>query len=79
MVAGADVGTGAVADAVLPRVWSLRTRMSFMVDNLQTFLKIDVLEAQYKLMLDTVKTIQDFDSLRRVRQKKKSRSATVPP
>eukprot|EP00729_Bicosta_minor_P017706 gene17706-22438_t len=51
--------------AVLPRVWSLRSRMSFMVDNLQTYLKIDVLEAQYKIMLDAAHAIQDFDSLRR--------------
>jgi gamma-tubulin complex component 4 len=50
--------------AVLPRVWSLRSRMSHLVDNLQYYLKIDVLEAQYTQLLDTVGTIRDFDSFR---------------
>lgn len=49
--------------SVLPRVWSLRSRMSFVVDNLQYYLKIDVLESQFKKMLVTVESVRDFDSL----------------
>jgi gamma-tubulin complex component 4 len=49
--------------SVLPRIWSLRSRMSFVVDNLQYYLKIDVLESQFKTMLEAIESVRDFDSL----------------
>eukprot|EP00041_Stephanoeca_diplocostata_P034549 m.1183878 g.1183878 ORF g.1183878 m.1183878 type:complete len:169 (+) comp24540_c1_seq88:1840-2346(+) len=45
------------------RLLSLRARMSFLVDNLQYYLQVDVLDAQYALFTDAIDRCRDFDAI----------------
>ncbi|BFY98455.1 hypothetical protein BsWGS_01495 [Bradybaena similaris] len=42
--------------------WQLRTHMAFLVDNLQYYLQVDVIESQYKILLDKVNATKDFEA-----------------
>ncbi|XP_076444201.1 gamma-tubulin complex component 4-like [Babylonia areolata] len=45
-------------------VWQLRHHMSFLVDNLQYYLQVDVIESQYGLLLETINTTRDFEAVK---------------
>ncbi|XP_059164768.1 gamma-tubulin complex component 4-like [Physella acuta] len=42
--------------------WQLRTHMAFLVDNLQYYLQVDVIESQYKILLDKINSTKDFEA-----------------
>lgn len=44
-------------------IWQLRTHMSFLVDNLQYYLQVDVLESQFSLFVEKVKSVKDFEEI----------------
>lgn len=45
-------------------VWHLRTHMAFLVDNLQYYLQVDVIESQFSILLDKIHTTRDFEAIR---------------
>ncbi|KAK7116694.1 gamma-tubulin complex component 4-like [Littorina saxatilis] len=45
-------------------IWQLRHHMSFLVDNLQYYLQVDVIESQYNALLDTINTTRDFEAIK---------------
>jgi gamma-tubulin complex component 4 len=49
--------------ALLMPLWRLRAHMSFLVDNLQYYLQVDVLEAQWQAFMSTAATCEDFEEL----------------
>uniref|UniRef100_A0A452ERL5 Gamma-tubulin complex component n=1 Tax=Capra hircus TaxID=9925 RepID=A0A452ERL5_CAPHI len=44
--------------------WRLRNRMAFLVDNLQYYLQVDVLESQFSQLLHQINSTRDFESIR---------------
>ncbi|XP_072348857.1 gamma-tubulin complex component 4 isoform X8 [Scyliorhinus torazame] len=44
--------------------WRLRNHMAFLVDNLQYYLQVDVLESQFSQLLQEINSIRDFESIR---------------
>ncbi|KAL8582321.1 hypothetical protein ACOMHN_037078 [Nucella lapillus] len=44
-------------------VWQLRHHMSFLVDNLQYYLQVDVIESQYGQLLETISSTRDFEAV----------------
>ncbi|XP_069481250.1 gamma-tubulin complex component 4 isoform X2 [Ambystoma mexicanum] len=44
--------------------WTLRNRMAFLVDNLQYYLQVDVLECQFSQLLQQINSTRDFESVR---------------
>ncbi|GFO41975.1 gamma-tubulin complex component [Plakobranchus ocellatus] len=42
--------------------WQLRTHMAFLVDNLQYYLQVDVIESHYKILLDKINSTKDFEA-----------------
>ncbi|XP_048376583.1 gamma-tubulin complex component 4 isoform X2 [Stegostoma tigrinum] len=44
--------------------WRLRNHMAFLVDNLQYYLQVDVLESQFSQLLQEINSIRDFESVR---------------
>ncbi|XP_069138118.1 gamma-tubulin complex component 4-like [Argopecten irradians] len=44
--------------------WQLRTHMSFLVDNLQYYLQVDVIESQYGILVDKINSTRDFEAVR---------------
>jgi len=46
-------------------LWSLHSQMMFLVKNLQIYLQVDVVEAQYAIMLKAIHAHQDFDAVRK--------------
>jgi len=49
--------------AVLMPLWRLRAHMAFLVDNLQYYLQVDVLEVQWQSLTHVAKTCADFEQL----------------
>uniref|UniRef100_H9G828 Gamma-tubulin complex component n=1 Tax=Anolis carolinensis TaxID=28377 RepID=H9G828_ANOCA len=45
--------------------WRLRHHMTFLVDNLQYYLQVDVLESQFSQLLQQINATRDFESIRR--------------
>lgn len=48
-----------------PVMWHLRNRLMFLVDNLQYYLQVDVLESQYTLLLSAVQATKDFEQIQK--------------
>jgi gamma-tubulin complex component 4 len=48
----------------LQPVWQLRTHMGFLIDNLQYYVQVDVLEAQYSLLVEKIKSTHDFETIK---------------
>uniref|UniRef100_A0A8C7W987 Gamma-tubulin complex component n=1 Tax=Oncorhynchus mykiss TaxID=8022 RepID=A0A8C7W987_ONCMY len=44
--------------------WRLRNHMAFLVDNLQYYLQVDVLESQFSQLLQQINSTRDFESIR---------------
>ncbi|CAL1526599.1 unnamed protein product, partial [Lymnaea stagnalis] len=44
--------------------WQLRTHMAFLVDNLQYYLQVDVIESHYKILLDKINSTKDFEAVK---------------
>lgn len=44
--------------------WRVRNHMAFLVDNLQYYLQVDVLESQFSQLLQRINSIRDFESIR---------------
>ncbi|XP_031523597.1 gamma-tubulin complex component 4 isoform X3 [Papio anubis] len=44
--------------------WRLRNHMAFLVDNLQYYLQVDVLESQFSQLLHQINSTRDFESIR---------------
>nr|XP_028562863.1 gamma-tubulin complex component 4 isoform X1 [Podarcis muralis] len=44
--------------------WQLRHHMTFLVDNLQYYLQVDVLESQFSQLLQQINSTRDFESIR---------------
>uniref|UniRef100_UPI00358F5972 gamma-tubulin complex component 4 n=1 Tax=Myxine glutinosa TaxID=7769 RepID=UPI00358F5972 len=51
-------------DKVDAEKWRLRNHMAFLVDNLQYYLQVDVLEVQFSRLLQKIGNEQDFESAR---------------
>lgn len=49
--------------ALLLPLWRLRAHMAFLIDNLQYYLQVDVLEGQWQGFMRTAATCQDFEEL----------------
>ncbi|EDV27073.1 uncharacterized protein TRIADDRAFT_23331 [Trichoplax adhaerens] len=45
-------------------IWNLRNHMAFLVDNLQYYLQVDVLEGQFTILMDKIKSTKDFEHVR---------------
>ncbi|XP_022242711.1 gamma-tubulin complex component 4-like [Limulus polyphemus] len=54
-----DVGR----DSINTPLWQLRTHMAFLIDNLQYYLQVDVLESNFTQLEDKVRTVQDFEAI----------------
>ncbi|XP_060536121.1 gamma-tubulin complex component 4 [Cylas formicarius] len=50
------------------RVWMLRQNLMFLVDNLQYYVQVNVIEAQFSLLLKAVKTANEFEDIIKVHQ-----------
>ncbi|KAG5872320.1 hypothetical protein JTB14_018992 [Gonioctena quinquepunctata] len=48
------------------RVWTLRQNLMFLVNNLQYYLQVDVIEAQFSLLLKAVKNANEFEDIVKV-------------
>ncbi|XP_013394474.1 gamma-tubulin complex component 4 [Lingula anatina] len=46
------------------QMWNLRMHMSFLVDNLQYYLQVDVIESQFSILLEKIHTTRDFEAIR---------------
>ncbi|XP_054858125.1 gamma-tubulin complex component 4 isoform X3 [Eublepharis macularius] len=44
--------------------WRMRHHMTFLVDNLQYYLQVDVLESQFAQLLQQINSTRDFESIR---------------
>lgn len=44
--------------------WWLRSHMAFLVDNLQYYLQVDVIESQFSVLLDKIENTRDFEAIR---------------
>lgn len=47
-----------------PPAWNLRTLMAFVVDNLQYYLQVDVLESQFSLLVEKMDCTHDFEAIK---------------
>ncbi|XP_023024643.2 gamma-tubulin complex component 4 [Leptinotarsa decemlineata] len=48
------------------RVWTLRQNLMFLVNNLQYYLQVDVIEAQFSLLLKAVENANEFEDIIKV-------------
>jgi len=44
--------------------WWLRTHMAFLVDNLQYYLQVDVIESQFSILAEKIEKTRDFETIR---------------
>jgi gamma-tubulin complex component 4 len=44
--------------------WTLRNHMAFLIDNLQYYLQVDVIESQFSILLSKVQSTRDFEAIR---------------
>lgn len=57
-------GRKAAQKGISKKIWLLRMEMTFLVDNLQYYLQVDVLEAQYSILQEKINGTKDFETLR---------------
>ncbi|CAB4040031.1 gamma-tubulin complex component 4-like, partial [Paramuricea clavata] len=57
-------GRRAAQKGISKDIWLLRMEMTFLVDNLQYYLQVDVLETQYSILLEKINSTRDFETLR---------------
>lgn len=48
----------------MTKIWLSRMHMAFLVNNLQYYLQVDVLEAQYSQLLEKINSTRDFEAIR---------------
>ncbi|XP_052795876.1 gamma-tubulin complex component 4-like isoform X1 [Mya arenaria] len=44
--------------------WQLRNHLSFLVDNLQYYLQVDVIESQYGILVDKISNTRDYEAVK---------------
>lgn len=44
--------------------WQLRNHMSFLVDNLQYYLQVDVIESQYGILVEKINSTRDYEAVK---------------
>ncbi|KAL4227566.1 Gamma-tubulin complex component 4 [Mactra antiquata] len=44
--------------------WQLRNHMSFLVDNLQYYLQVDVIESQYGILIEKINSTRDYEAVK---------------
>ena len=47
----------------LAPVWQLRSHMSFLIDKIQYYVQVDVIESQFSLLLENIRSTQDFETI----------------
>lgn len=45
------------------KLWHLRSCMTFIIDNLQYYLQVDVIESQHSVLMDKIKSMDFFDDI----------------
>ncbi|KAJ7388784.1 Gamma-tubulin complex component 4 [Desmophyllum pertusum] len=50
--------------ANMTKIWLSRMHMAFLVDNLQYYLQVDVLETQFSQLVEKINSTRDFESIR---------------
>lgn len=53
----------------LRSVWELRTHMAFLINNLQYYVQVDVLETQFSQLLDKVGSTHDYETIKHAHEK----------
>ncbi|GIX74302.1 gamma-tubulin complex component 4 [Caerostris extrusa] len=54
---------GAGAQSRFMPFWKLRSHMSFLIDNLQYYIMVDVLESSFKNLTEKLETVKDFEEI----------------
>ncbi|GBL95752.1 Gamma-tubulin complex component 4 [Araneus ventricosus] len=54
---------GAGAESRLMPFWQLRSHMSFLIDNFQYYILVDVLESCFSSLTDKLETVKDFEEI----------------
>mmetsp|Transcript_42394 Transcript_42394/g.68756 ORF Transcript_42394/g.68756 Transcript_42394/m.68756 type:complete len:660 (+) Transcript_42394:3-1982(+) len=49
-------------------IWRLRSQMAFVIDNLQYYMQVDVIDAQYTLMQQKIEQATDFEMVSRAHE-----------
>jgi len=47
----------------LAPVWQLRSHMAFLIDKIQYYVQVDVIESQFSLLLENIQLTQDFETI----------------
>ena len=47
----------------LAPVWQLRSHMAFLIDKIQYYVQVDVIESQFSLLLENIRSTQDFETI----------------
>ena len=47
----------------LTPAWQLRSHMGFFVDNIQYYVQVDVIESQFSLLLENIRSTHDFETI----------------
>uniref|UniRef100_T1IZF1 Gamma-tubulin complex component n=1 Tax=Strigamia maritima TaxID=126957 RepID=T1IZF1_STRMM len=51
-------------EQTFPLAWKLRNLMAFVVNNLQYYLQVDVLESQHSLLIEKIQSTHDFEAIK---------------
>ncbi|CAI9719478.1 gamma-tubulin complex component 4-like [Octopus vulgaris] len=49
--------------------WQLRTHLAFLIDNLQYYLQVDVIESLHKILVDKILSVRDFEAVKLTHEK----------
>ncbi|GAB1600359.1 gamma-tubulin complex component 4-like [Argonauta hians] len=49
--------------------WQLRTHLAFLIDNLQYYLQVDVIESLHKILVDKISSVRDFEAVKLTHEK----------
>ncbi|XP_065885565.1 gamma-tubulin complex component 4-like [Dysidea avara] len=47
----------------LAPVWQLRSHMAFLIDKIQYYVQVDVIESQFSLLLENIRSTHDFETI----------------